>query len=166
MILVLLRHGIAQDRDDPSSPPDPERRLTPRGERRTLQAARGLRALFPEPRIVLSSPYVRARQTADLALEGLGARGVEVVPTDALLPEAPPADLLRVLERVGVDRVLAVGHAPNLDHVVAHSLGATAAATSLKKAGVACLELTPGAGPGRLAWLLEPRTLRLLARRL
>lgn len=165
MQLVLLRHGIAQDRADPATPPDPERRLTPRGERRTLQAARGLRALFPEPRIVLSSPFVRARQTADLALEGLGARAVDVVPTDALLPEAPPADLLRVLERTGVDQVLAVGHAPNLDLVVAHALGAPAAVTALKKAGAACLELTPGAGPGRLVWLLEPRALRLLARR-
>lgn len=168
MIVVLLRHGIAQDRAEGDGPlTDAERRLTPKGLRRTREAVRGLRTLDVTPRVVLSSPYARARETAQLALEALGPRGVEVVPTDALLPDAPPADLLRVLERLEVDSVLAAGHAPHLDALVAHALGAPGHVTALKKAGAACLDLTPTGGPsprGRLLWLLEPRALRRLAR--
>src|SRR5690606_30458577 len=79
MLLVLLRHGIAQDRVEGGV--DADRRLTPRGLRRTREAVQGLRALGVAPRVVLSSPYRRARETAELAIEALGPRGVEVVPT-------------------------------------------------------------------------------------
>lgn len=163
MLLVLLRHGIAQDRVEGGV--DADRRLTPKGLRRTREAVQGLRALGVAPRVVLSSPYRRARETAELALEALGPRGVEVVPTDALLPDAPPADLLRVLERLAVDHALAAGHAPHLDALLAHVLGAPGYVTSLRKAGAACVELVPGPGPrGRLVWLIEPRALRRLGR--
>lgn len=168
MLLVLLRHGIAQDLADAAGPmADAERRLTPKGLRRTREVARGLRALDVTPRVILSSPYLRARETAELALEALGPRGAEVVPTDALLPDAPPADLVRVCERLEVDSVLAAGHAPHVDALIAHVLGAPAPVTAIKKAGAACLELAPPtlAGPrGRLVWLLEPRALRRLGR--
>lgn len=163
MLVVLFRHGIAQDQVEGGV--DAERRLTPKGLRRTRAAVRGLRALGVAPRVVLSSPLARARETAELALHALAPRGVEVVPTDALLPDAPPADLLRVLERLGVGSVLAAGHAPHLDALLAHALGASGHVTSLKKAGAACLEVTPGQGPaprGRLLWLLEPWALRRL----
>jgi phosphohistidine phosphatase len=162
MQLVLLRHGIAQDRAGPDAPTDAERRLTPRGRRRTEAAAAGLRALGVEPRAVLSSPYVRAAETAAIALEALAPPGVAVVPTDALLPDAPPDDLPRVLQRLDAQCVLCAGHAPHLDLLIAHLLGAPATVTELKKAGAACLEL--GAGRSRLRWLLEPRTLRALGR--
>lgn len=163
MRLVLLRHGIAQDPAEVGA--DADRRLTPKGLRRTREAVRGLRALDVAPRVVLSSPYRRALETAELALEALGPRGAQVVPTDALLPDAPPADLLRVLERLAVDHALACGHAPHLDALLAHVLGAPDLVTTLRKAGAACLELGPGPGPrGRLVWLLEPRALRRLGR--
>lgn len=168
MLVVLLRHGIAQDRAEGHGPAtDAERRLTPKGVRRTREAVRGLRALDVAPRVILSSPYVRARETAELTLQALGPRGAAVVPTDALLPDAPPADLLRVLERLEVESVVAAGHAPHLDALLAHVLGAPAHVTTLKKAGAACLDLTPTPGPsprGRLLWLLEPRALRRLGR--
>jgi phosphohistidine phosphatase len=159
MIVVLFRHGIAQDREDPASPPEAERRLTAKGIRRTHQAARGLARLKLEPQAVLSSPYVRAHETADIAVEELGLEGREVVLTDALLPEAPPADLLRVLERLEVGCVLCTGHAPHLDRFLAHVLGTGSPVTELKKAGAACLDLGP---PVRLEWLHTAGTLRKL----
>lgn len=163
MLLVLFRHGIAQDRDDPASPPEAERRLTPKGIRRTRQAARGLRALGVDPSAVLSSPYVRARETADLAVEALGLRDVEIVETEALLPDAPPGDLLRVLERLDAPSVLCTGHAPHVDVAIAYVLGAAAPVTELKKAGAACLDVSPRIDHrGRLLWLLEAKTLRRL----
>src|SRR5688572_10358211 len=113
MIVVLFRHGIAQDREDPASPPEAERRLTPKGIERTCEAARGLARLGVRPDAVLSSPYRRARETAEIALKKLGVERRDVVLTDALLPEAPPGDLLRVLERLDVGCVLCAGHAPH-----------------------------------------------------
>jgi phosphohistidine phosphatase len=164
MHLVLFRHGIAQDREDPASPPEAERRLTPKGIRRTRQAARGLRALGVDPSHVLSSPLVRARETADLALEALGLRGVEVREAEALLPDAPPGDLLRALEGLDAASVLCTGHAPHLDVAIAYVLGAAGPVTELKKAGAACLEVSPSVSHrGRLVWLMEAKALRRLA---
>lgn len=161
MLVVLFRHGIAQDREDPDSPPDPERRLTPKGARRARQAARGLARLRVEPQAVLSSPYLRARETADLAVDELRLDGRDVVLTDALLPDAPPEDLLRALGRLDASCVLCAGHAPHLDVFLAHVLGAKAPITELKKAGAACLDLGP---PARLVWLHTAGALRKLAR--
>jgi phosphohistidine phosphatase len=164
MQLVIFRHGIAQDREDPASPPEAERRLTPKGIRRTRQAARGLRALGVDPSAVLSSPYVRARETADIALDVLGLQGVEVVETEALLPDAPPGDLLRVLERLDSASVLCAGHAPHVDVAIAYLLGAAGPVTELKKAGAACFDVSPRTSHrGKLLWLLEAKTLRRLS---
>lgn len=164
MLLVILRHGIAQDRDDPDCPPDPERRLTSKGIKRTREAARGLAGLKVEPRAVLSSPYRRAMETAELALAALRPDGVSVVPTDALLPGAPPGDVMRVLERIGeIPCALLTGHAPHLDLLIAHALGVGRPVTELKKAGAACIDLPRGQPPGTLLWLLEPGHLREMA---
>jgi phosphohistidine phosphatase len=161
MIVVLFRHGIAQDREDPDSPPEAERRLTPKGIRRTHQAARGLGRLKVEPQAVLSSPYLRARETAEIAIDELRLDGRELVLTEALLPDAGPEELLRVLGRLDVGCVLCTGHAPHVDAFLAHALGAKAPITEMKKAGAACLDLGP---PARLEWLMTASALRKLAR--
>lgn len=163
MRLVVFRHGLAQDRDDPRSPPDPERRLTPKGVKRTRQAAKGLRALGVAPDAVLSSPYRRARETADLAVDVLRL-DLRVVETEALLPESSPANLVRVLQTIRADVVLVAGHAPHVDRAVARLLGSGAPFTALKKAGAACLESGRGRR-WRLLWLLDPDALRLLGKR-
>ena len=72
MILYLVRHGIAVDRTDPKSPPEPERPLTARGVQKTRSAALGLRALGAKPDVLITSPYVRAAQTAEIFARGAG----------------------------------------------------------------------------------------------
>ena len=64
MNLYVVRHGIAIPPEDPACPPDPERWLTPKGVERTREMAQGLRALDVRPEVFLTSPYVRAVQTA------------------------------------------------------------------------------------------------------
>ena len=81
MLLYLVRHGIAVDREDPNSPPDPERPLTPRGMKRTHAAALGLAAMKIEPDAVLTSPWLRAVQTAQLACAPLGVEVTIARPT-------------------------------------------------------------------------------------
>ena len=66
MELYIVRHGIAIDREDPKSPPDPDRYLTEEGIEKTKQVAKGVAALGIEPDLLISSPYVRAMQTAEI----------------------------------------------------------------------------------------------------
>jgi phosphohistidine phosphatase len=164
MRITCLRHGVAQDRDDPESPPDPDRQLTRKGAGRTREVARGLRALGVEPGVILTSPYLRAVQTAAIAAHGLGFDEGRVVQTEALLPDGDPKQVFAELLEIEADEVLLVGHAPNLDEVLAFALGGgREPVTRLKKAGAACVVVESLAAPrGRLEWLLEPRALRSL----
>ncbi len=163
MKLYLMRHGIAVDRMDPACPPDDERPLTPKGARRTRYAARGLAAQGVAIEAVLASPLVRARQTAEIAALVLGEDPAEVEIAGDLRPGGDPAAFLRTLERRSETGILCVGHAPNLDRVIAACLGFRGEPPlALKKAGVACVDWEPHAGRGHLEWLMEPRALRKL----
>lgn len=165
MRLVFFRHGIAHDRAAADCPPDPERALTPKGIERTTLSARGLSALGVEPALVLTSPYTRALQTARIAAHELGVRLDHLHESDALLPEAEPKALFTLLAREKAGEILCVGHAPNLDRVLAYAIGAgDARLTEIKKAGAARVELfVPGRAGGTLVWLLTPKALRALA---
>ena len=72
MILYIVRHGIAVDRTDPKSPPEPERPLTAKGVQKTRSAALGLKELGVKPDVLITSPYVRAAQTAEIFAEAVG----------------------------------------------------------------------------------------------
>jgi phosphohistidine phosphatase len=162
MRVYLMRHGIAVDRDDPNCPPDPERPLTAEGRERTRQAALGLKWLGIAPDPVLTSPYTRAQQTAQIVLEVLGISRLRPIDADELLPEADPSLLPKVLPRRSSAQVLCVGHLPHLDLAIARLLAAPAAVTQLRKAGVVCLDV-PATGAATLRWALTPKLLRRLA---
>src|SRR5215471_2201287 len=163
MQLYIVRHGIAIDREDPKSPSDPERYLTPEGLKKTREVARGFAALKISPSVFLSSPYVRAIQTAEIFAEVVKFSKSKIKQTDLLLPGAEPAAFFRELLRTSRSEASAVcfGHAPHLDELIAFALGAKRDLTQLKKAGVACLELTRISPPaGSLSWLSTPKILR------
>jgi phosphohistidine phosphatase len=163
MLLYLLRHGIAIDREDPECPPDAERWLTKEGVEKTRQVARGLKRLGLHPGLILASPLVRAMQTAEIAARELGYPKEKIQSTRELLPEADPAGLLKELSRLKQGDVLCAGHAPHLDELIAHAVGARSGLTSLKKAGAACLEFDAfAASRGKLIWILPPKILRFL----
>lgn len=163
MQVCLMRHGEAVDRDSPACPPDAKRPLTDEGRARTRQAAEGLRRIGLAPALVLTSSYVRARQTAEIAADVMGLGKDNVRESDALAPGADPALLLAELRGAKADEkaaeVLCVGHLPHLDLAVAALLGLPAAITSLKKAGAACVDWK-GRGRGTLLWLATPKLLR------
>jgi len=168
MLLTLLRHGAAMElKDLPPGPDgrlpvDDERPLTDRGRRRLKKAARGLRRLRVRPDRILHSGLVRAKETAEVVAEGLEIEVPSFVEVAALLPDAEPAELFSLLPTLGVEEVLCVGHAPNLDRVLAAVCNAEGRVISaLGKAGAARLELPePGAASGRLVWVLPPKLLR------
>lgn len=161
MHLVLVRHGPAIDRLDPECPPDAERALTPSGRRRTSLAMAGLSTLLEGELVVRTSPWPRARQTAELLVAALGhAAGPH--DDELLLPGHGAFGVLGHLLALGPPTVVAVGHAPLLDELVAAALGAPCPSlTRLKKAGAACV-VDPGLASAQLAWHLPPRVLRTL----
>src|SRR6202795_1442791 len=144
MILYLVRHGIAVDRTDPKSPPEAERPLTAKGVQKTRSAALGLKELGAKPDALLTSPYVRAAQTAEIFAEALGCPPQKIRASEALKPAGNPADIIKEVIRLRAKEVMCFGHAPQLDLMLAHVTGAHGGFTSLKKAGVACLEHTSG----------------------
>jgi phosphohistidine phosphatase len=164
MEVIFFRHGIAVDQEEWGGD-DEDRPLTKAGAGSTKLAAQGLRTLKVQPDVILSSPLVRARQTAEIVQEALGVKSkIEVV--DDLVPNAPPERLFTRLRQFPDDSVvLCVGHEPHLSTTISASMsGKTAAAIAMKKAA-ACAVLfaeQPQAGAGKLIWLIPPKALRLL----
>ena len=164
MRLHLMRHGIAINREDPLCPAEAERPLTTEGVKKTSDVARGMRKMGIEPEIVLTSPYLRAVQTAEIACAALKVETKKIIRVEALLPNAKPSLLFDELAKLKVSEVLCCGHAPNLDEAIAYALGNKTAITELKKAGVATLEME-SLDPlrAKLAALYTPKTLRKVA---
>jgi phosphohistidine phosphatase len=166
MLLYIVRHGIAIDREDPKCPSDPERYLTPDGIKRTRDVAKSIATLIDAPRILISSPYVRAVQTAEILAEALEFPKAKIEKSELLLPGAEPSGFLREFSRrKALESVMCFGHAPQLNELIAAALGAKKDLTDLKKAGVACIELPRvHAGAGKLLWLITPRIARRLSK--
>jgi phosphohistidine phosphatase len=164
--LYLMRHGAAAEPGSHAGP-DSDRPLTSKGIEKTRAAAEGLKALGLEPTALVSSPYRRALQTAEIVAQVFGVPAARIRRTDALTPAAKPSALIHELAQIRGREILCFGHAPNLDLIIAHVLGTRAPVTSLKKSGVACLELPAStgvlAGRGTLVWILPPKVLRTLA---
>lgn len=152
MILYLLRHGDAE-----ASNPDGDgaRRLTKRGKHALRAAAPLWQRLKLRPDVVLTSPLVRAVETAELLSEGIDAPAP--VADDRLLPGATwDAVAAAIGERPGARRVMLVGHEPDLSEVIAELSGA--ASVRMRKGALACVEFggSPGPGTGEIAWLIDP----------
>ena len=162
MQLYIVRHGIAIDREDPKCPPDPERYLTEEGVEKTREVAKGVAALGVTADLFLTSPYVRAAQTAEIFASVLDYAKQKIRRSDLLLPGAEPSQLLREFAKYKqASAVFLFGHAPQLDDVIATALGSKKHLTALKKAGVALVELKRFAPPvGELVWLATPKLLR------
>ena len=162
MELYIVRHGIAIDREDPKCPADPERYLTAAGIEKTKQVAKGVAATGATADLFLSSPYVRAVQTAEIFADALKFSKTKIGKTQALIPGADPLQMFRELGREKqASCVFCFGHAPQLDEVVAYALGSKHTITALKKAGVALIELKRISPPsGTLVWLGTPKLLR------
>ena len=143
-MIWLLRHGEAAD-----GSPDAERPLTDKGERQARAAGAALKALGVEPAVCLTSPKVRAYETARLACEPLG-----VDPAHEPKLAGGPFDPEQLAAGLDEADVLLVGHDPDFSMAV-HST--TGAQVRLKKGGLA------GVDKGELKVLLRPAELAAIA---
>lgn len=172
MRLLLIRHAIAMEREDfgPSGRPDSERPLTPEGQRKMVAAVAGLRREVESLALLAASPYVRARQTADIVAEAYpDARRVE---TSVLVPDEPLAAFEQWLAATAQAQagpggvVAAVGHEPHLGSLAGWLIAAADdVGLEFRKGGAALIDFdgVPRRGRGTLRWLLTPGQLRRMA---
>lgn len=159
--VLLLRHGIAEERSPDLE--DAARVLTARGRERTQAVLERAAALGLAADQLFSSPFSRARQTAEIAVAA--ALAPRVVLRDALAPGADPLPLLRepgppeAEGPRGSGRLLLVGHEPDLGLLACLLLGAPPGAITLRKAGLALLRLEGEGSAAELRLLLTPKVL-------
>jgi phosphohistidine phosphatase len=155
----ILRHAAAEDRA--ASGKDADRTLTEDGHRRAREVARGLAALEPGIELVLTSPYWRAKQTAEPAAQALKLTA-KLRETRALEPDRDPSEILEEIRAEGVESVLLVGHEPHLGALLGRLVaGVSGLEIPMKKAAIARV-LWSGSGAGSLRALLPPKILEKL----
>ena len=160
--LYLVRHGLAEPRGE-SWPDDAKRPLTDDGIRRFRRSARALARLGISVDVVITSPLVRTRQTAELLAAGLAPRPT-IVNVDALAPGGTPPAMAAELEKHGRRRRIAiVGHEPGIGEFAAWLVGSRNP-IAFKKGGVCRIDVDGAAtrGGGALRWMLTPKILRAI----
>jgi len=158
--LYLIRHGLAEDRGE-AWPDDSKRPLTEDGMSRLRKQARGLARLGVTLDIVLTSPLVRARQTAEIVAAGLDPRP-NLATIDSLAPDGTYQAIMADLEKhTRKGRIALVGHEPDIGELAARLIGARHA-IEFKKGAVCRIDVDalPPGGPGALRWFLPPKIMR------
>jgi phosphohistidine phosphatase len=162
MELWIIRHAIAFARDRRRWADDAARPLSPTGIRRSRTAASGLKQLCEAPDRLLSSPLLRAMQTAKILTEVARWPRAEVAPE--LKPGEPTAAVLTLLGKDRSKRIAIVGHQPDLSTLLSACLSGDGSGLpiEMKKNAVACLWFAGRArvGGAVLKWLATPRLLR------
>ena len=166
MELLIIRHAIAFERDPRRWPDDAARPLTPAGLRRSRKAAAGLKSFCKAPDRLLTSPLIRAKETAQVLTEVARWPKADIVPE--LKPGKGAVAVLTLLAKDRSKRIAIVGHEPDLSRFLATCIlkGQSTLSMALKKNAAACLSF-PGkarAGNATLKWLATPRMLRGLRR--
>ena len=165
MDLYIVRHAAAFGRDPDRWPDDSERPLSPEGEEEFRLAARGLARIAPRMDAILSSPFQRAWQTAQILAELDSWPAPRSFPV--LEPTLPPEKAVLALEaHSDAASVTVVGHRPGLHELAAYLLTGRSDGLEIgiEKGGVVRIgfdgSVEPGAG--ELRWLLTPELLRSL----
>ncbi len=164
--ILLMRHGIAVASGAPAFPDDSARPLTPEGRKKMKEAAKGLTRLKHEVDWVISSPLVRAEETAQIVAEALPVQS----PFDRLDSLGSGGSLESLISFLAKHperrRPLIVGHEPQLSDFAARLMGAGRNANLAFKKGGCCLirfQGFPETARGKLMWWLTPSLLRSLA---
>lgn len=152
-----MRHGITEDRAP--SGRDADRALTDRGKQKLEKVLVRARKAGVNPTLIISSPYTRAMESAEIAAKVLEYHS-EIVRTERLVPNASPPDVWSEI-RAHRDEpsILMAGHEPLLSATLAWMVGSTRAMVEFKKGALVRIDFaTIGADPrGILQWMLVPK---------
>src|SRR3954467_11611361 len=159
--LYLIRHGLAAERGE-NYPDDTKRPLTTRGIQKMKRAGKALMALDVAFDVILSSPLVRTRQTAE-AVATAFREPPPIVNAPSLAPGGSHNAIVDDLAKQSHRRkkIAIVGHEPGIGELAARLLGLRKA-IEFKKGAICRIDVTalPPTGSGELKWFLTPRILR------
>jgi phosphohistidine phosphatase len=157
MRIYLLRHGIAEDAGPRT--PDAKRELTDKGREKLGGVLRIARGAGVQPELVLSSPLVRAVQTAEMARKILEVES-PVHQTPVLSPEGTPQKVWEELRGFRhLEDMLLAGHEPLLGELTGFLLGAPSLQVHMTKSALVCIEMESFRGEARgvLNWMITPK---------
>lgn len=162
MELFLIRHADAVPLSD-GIKDDAERPLSEKGEQQAQMLAKGLQKRGVGLDQLVTSPLLRARQTADIMLKHWTGTPPELLTCDALVPDAKPRQLRKYLRKLTGERIGLVGHLPHIAVFAGWLIGGKRTQVDFAKAGVACIACGELAarGLGTLQWLVTPAWLEV-----
>lgn len=164
MELIIMRHGLAEDKEEfaKKNSEDHLRPLTDKGRKKTQKVALRLREWIKGVDLIVSSPYTRAQQTADIVAQVFA--GTKVVEAPELVPTNPPQAFKRWLVSHAGDhkKILIIGHQPHLGILASYLMtNQTEPVLEIKKSGALSLKVESFKdfvpGTAKLEWLLQPR---------
>ncbi len=161
MEIYLVRHGAAHIKED-----DPERHLNKEGLDQCHLSGRALRILDIKFDLVISSPKVRAHQTAEIIAEEAGYPKDEIKVTETLEPTASPKDTVSYLNNfTEKNKIMLAGHLPLLENLASELLCNDSQISFYFEAGAVCqIDVDqPFSHTGIFRWFLTPQQLRLIA---
>ncbi len=161
MEIYLVRHGAAYIKEE-----DPERHLNNDGLNQCHLTGRALRRLDIMFDLIVSSPKVRARQTAEIIAEEVNYPNKEIKITETLQPATDPKETISFLnELTDMKKVLLAGHLPLLGNLASELLSKSSDISFHFETGTVCLiEVEhPISYAGDFCWFLSPKHLKLLA---
>jgi phosphohistidine phosphatase len=157
--IFILRHGDAEPR---GSVPEADRPLTPKGKSDVERVVTLAFEKTSTPELILTSPYRRAVETAEIA-RGLLPGKPRLLETPSLLPQAQAEETWKELRSFAkTKQILLAGHEPHLSHLIAYLLGTPSLTLDLKKGALVRISLesmTPEPH-GELKWILTPALAR------
>lgn len=164
MEIIIIRHGMAEDREEfaKTGQPDHLRPLVLKGRKKSLKSALKLKEVVKTADVIVSSPYLRAKQTSEIVKEVFG--NIPVIEVPELVPHSTASAFLKWLKMRGrtFQRVIVVGHEPHLSSFASWLLsGQHESFLELKKGGICLLsfesfeDLKPGVV--KLGFLIPPK---------
>jgi phosphohistidine phosphatase len=156
MHVWVVRHAVAAEREEFQGP-DAERPLTAKGSKQFRSFARWLETKVPPPALIITSPLVRAAQTAELLRKSLGLKKKSVQQSESVSPGADPRNLLELAAKAAVESVALVGHEPDCSRALAEFIGGGEFAFG--KGFIAAVEFGEhvNLGAGHLRWFVGPK---------
>jgi phosphohistidine phosphatase len=165
MEVYMLRHGDAVPRGTPGYPND-DRPLTEGGIKKLIESAKGISSLVENFDVIISSPLVRALDTAKITAEATGY-GKEIITTGYMIPGNPMRSLFNVLKDYNdKEKMLLVGHEPHLGYLASYLLGIEEHVIEFKKGGLCRIDVSgfPPNNNSVLLWHLTQKHLIALGK--
>jgi phosphohistidine phosphatase len=164
MNIYILRHAIAVPREAEGYKDD-DRPLTKEGIKKMEKNAKGIAEIIEDLDVIISSPLVRAFDTAKITAKALRYEK-DIITTEYLISGNKPEDLYNYLDSFkNKNNIMLVGHEPHIGYLASDLIGINESVFEFKKGGICLIEIEklPPEKPGKLVWNLTPKQLRLIA---